>query len=116
MQNYIKARKTVKFLFWEIKTGELSYLYLDTKDYLANSLFYKRNIPVKVVDNFINKKEKYIFLLCRVKSKYEKQVEEALEELKKKMSLCGYLDYEEKCKEIITKINETRKKNGKTTM
>lgn len=116
MQNYIKARKTVKFLFWKIKTRKLSYLYLDSEDYLADSLFYKRNVPVKFISNFINKDEKYIFVLCIIKSKYEKQAEEVFEELKRKMDSCGYLDYEEKCKEIIEKINKMRGKNDKATM
>ena len=112
MKNYIKSNKTKKFLFFKIRKRKIVYLYLDSKEFLADSLFNKRNIKVDIVSHFVNNKEKYIFVLCEIKNKDEKQFEAVMEELKNKMALYGNVDYEEHCKRIMGKIKGLKEKKN----
>ena len=87
----------------------IGYMYFDLnvdEGYVADSLFYKRNIPVKFKDELAREDDKYRVIFCKVKRKYIKDFEEALEELKTKMELLGYLDYEEYCNNIIALLDE----------
>ena len=87
----------------------IGYMYFDLnvdEGQVADSLFYKRNIPIKFGDEFAKENDKYKAIFCKIKRKYMKDFEEALEELKNKMDLLGHLDYEEYCMNIINSINE----------
>ena len=70
-------------LYWTIEKFSLRFdyfMFFDVESYLADQLFIK-NVPA--------------FL-------------EALEELKKSMLICGYLDYEQSIDEFMTKIEKTK--------
>ena len=76
------------------------YGYFDVYNgdrYAADSLFYKRKIPVKFKGEWVNDDIKYVFVLCSVKRKDIVRFEEALREIPNKMLLSGYTDYEEWC-------------------
>ena len=47
---------------------------------------------------------KYCVVFCSVKKKYKEQIEAAFDELKHKMDLLGYLDYEDFCHEMLTVV------------
>ena len=88
----------------------LKYMYVDIDrnyDYVADSLFYKRRIPVTFKDEMVKPGDKYRIIFCKIKKKYQKQFEEALEELKSKMHLLGYNDYEEYCERLMNELDET---------
>jgi len=81
-----------------------NYAYIDlntTENYAVDSLFYKRQIPVKFGEEWSKDGDKYKFIFCKVRKKYKKDMEEAFEELKTKMLLIGNNDYEEYCNNII---------------
>ena len=85
------------------------YMYFDidaNEHYVADSLFYKRKIPVVFKDEMHRDGDKYKAIFCKVKRKYKDKFEEALEELKNKMSLLGYNDYEEYCQKILKEMDE----------
>ncbi len=82
------------------------YLYVDTRDYLADSLFYKREIPVRFLQTYDKPKDEYCIVYCSIRKKYKQQFEEALEELPNKMALCGHLGYDDYCKKFIDSIEE----------
>lgn len=85
------------------------YLYVDTKNYLADSLFYKREIPVRFLETYeaYNKDDdEYCIVYCYVSKKYKQRFEEALEELPNKMALYGHLGYDDYCKKFIDSIEE----------
>lgn len=87
----------------------IRYLYFDLnvdEDYVADSLFYKRDIPVKFKTELAKDGDKYRAIFCKVKRKYSKDFEEALQELKNKMALLGHLDYEEYCLNVINQLFE----------
>ena len=85
------------------------YMYFDLNrddNYIADSLFFKREIPVKFKDEMVRDGDKYRAIFCKVKRKHKDKFEEALEELKTKMSLLGHNDYEEYCYNVIKQIEE----------
>jgi hypothetical protein len=87
----------------------LHYAYIDTNDYLADSLFYKRKIPVRFKEEMVRNDTKYKVVFCKIQKKYKKPFEEALEELTTKMCLFGHNDYEEFCKGLINEIEAEEK-------
>ena len=91
------------------KTGNwfrCKYIYMDTEDYLADSLFYKREIPMRFKGTLSRKDDEYCIVYCSFPKKYETSFLEAMEELKNKMMLLGHLDYESYCEEVIGILEE----------
>ena len=87
------------------------YMYFDIntdQDYVADSLFYKREIPVKWGDEMVKDGDKYKAIFCKVRRKHAVKFEEAMEELKTKMSLLGHNDYEDFCCGLIKKLEELK--------
>ena len=80
------------------------YMYVDCKNYLADDLFIKNKITVKFEGDFTKDDSDYIFVYCKVKKKDHDKFIETLGELKNKMLIMGYSDYESFCKKQINKI------------
>ena len=86
---------------------KLAYAYIDINvdsDYIADSLFYKRHIPVRFKDEMAREGDNYRIIFCRIPRKYRAAFEEALEEIKTKMILLGHNDYEEYCKNLFAEM------------
>ena len=89
----------------------LLYMYIDLnvdENYVADSLFYKRDIPVKFKDEWSKDEDKYRVIFCKVRKKYKAKFEEALEELKNKMALLGHIDYEDYCNDLFNQMKEAK--------
>lgn len=87
------------------------YMYFDIdtdNHYIADSLFYKRKIPVIFRDEMNKPGDKYRAIFCKVKRKYKDDFEKALEELKTKMELLGHLDYQQYCEKVIKELDEAK--------
>ena len=85
----------------------LNYAYVDLNadsGYVADSLFYRRKIPVRFREELARDGDKYRFIFCKIKKQHKKTFEEALEELKNKMCLLGHTDYEEYCDHMMKEI------------
>ena len=85
------------------------YLYVDlnvNSGYVADSLFYKRKIPVTFKDEMVKEGDKYRVIFCKIPKKFCRAFEEALEELKTKMYLLGYNDYEDYSENLIRELKE----------
>jgi len=83
----------------------LGYMYFDIMiddHFLGDSIFYKNKIPVKFGETMTSDKYKYCVVFCSIKKKYKEQMEESFKELRHKMDLLGYLDYEDFCNEMLT--------------
>lgn len=91
--NYIKLRSWRPF--------SCQYVFLDTKEYLADRLFISHKIPVRFGSEYVNKKSKYVVIFCRIRKWNEEQFKEALAALPDKMLLMGYTDYADFCKELF---------------
>lgn len=84
----------------------IKYLYADTPNYVADSIFYKHKIPVKYGEEFVKDGEPYLLVTCKIRRKYRKEFEESFEEVKNKMILLGHIDYEDWWKDLVTKMLE----------
>lgn len=82
------------------------YGYVDTVDHMADSVFYRRQIPVKFGDEFVKDNEKYIFVMCKVKRKHIEEFEKALSEISNKMNLTGNTDYDAFCEKFMNEMQE----------
>ena len=80
------------------------YMYVDCKNYLADDLFIKNKITVKFEGDFTKDDSDYIFVYCKVKKKDYDKLIKTLGELKNKMLIMGYSDYESFCEKQINKI------------
>ena len=92
----------------------LRYAYVDlnvNSGYVADSLFYKRKIPVWVLDEAAKGGEKYRIIRCRILRKDKRQFEAALAEIPTKMSLLGHNDYDDYCDQLTKRINKDKETN-----
>ena len=80
------------------------YMYVDCKNYLADDLFIKNKITVNFKCDFTKDDSDYIFVYCKVKKKDHDKFIKTLGELKNKMLIMGYSDYESFCEKQINKI------------
>lgn len=87
----------------------IKYAYVDVNrdcDYLADALFFKREIPVYFKDEMVRAGDKYRVIFCSIKKKYQKKFEEALNELRNKMVICGFTDYDEYCENLKKELED----------
>lgn len=80
------------------------FCFIDTKEYLADALFIKHKVRVWFQKEAHKPDTDYVFIFCKVKKSDTNRFLESLEELKKKMILSGYSDYEFFCKEFHEKL------------
>ena len=92
IKNYFKIRK------WSMRYDY--YAFVDTADYLADSLFIKKRVRVRFGKEMKHPKEAYMVIFCKVLKKDTDRFLDALSELSNKMILCGHADYDAFCKEI----------------
>ena len=92
IKNYFKIRK--QSLLYDY------YAFVDTADYLADSLFIQKQVRVRFGKEMKHPKEDYMVIFCKVLKSDSARFLEALSELPNKMILCGHADYEAFCKEI----------------
>ena len=91
------------------KFNKISYMYVDlnvNSDYLADSLFYKREMPVQFKDEMVRDGDKYRMIFCKVRKKDKEKFEEAMKELVNKMNLLGHTDYLDYCLDLRKELDE----------
>ena len=80
------------------------FCFVDVKEYLADALFMKHKVRVWFRKEAQKPNNNYVFIFCKVKKGEEGKFLEALEELKNKMLLMGYLDYQKFCEDFFGKM------------
>ncbi len=88
-----------------------SFVYLDTEDYLADSLFINEKVKIKFRAHYERKGTKYIFIFASCSKKDWPRTEKALSNLGNKMLLFGHDDYESYLQFIKDKVKEERRKD-----
>lgn len=73
---------------------------------LANQLFIKHKIPMKFGKELQRSDSQYIIIYCDIKKKYEREFLIALSELRNRMLLLGYYDYDEYCESVLTLLGK----------
>ena len=82
------------------------FLYIDVKDYLADPIFINHQVRVKWTREFSHKNSPYLVIFCKVQKKDVEKFKTAMEDLEKKMLICGHKDYDKLAKEIIKDITK----------
>lgn len=97
--NYIKTRKD-GWLYSH-------YMYADLEKYVADNIFIKNKLRVDFGKEFVKEidGEKYIIVFCKFRKNKQDVFIQCMDELNKKMLLCGHTAYE-KIKEDIGMIME----------
>lgn len=108
MKNYINLGKP-RFGNWT------NYIYLDTDEYLAKSLFIRHLIHVRKEGIMARENEKYQLVILKVLKKDEQKFLQAMEELKGKMLLFGHRDYESHGGEMMDLIRDGIRKEARET-
>lgn len=98
MKNYVDIYSCIP---WVKK-----FMYIDTRDYLADALFAEKRIPMKFKGEFVKSGCKYIIVSASCPKKYWEVVLSALRELPDKMLLLGNTDYEDMCNTLMNMLRE----------
>ena len=108
MKNYIDLGKST-LGNWE------NYVYLDTDEYLARSLFVRHMIRVKVEHVMEREGEEYRLIGLKVLKKDEEMFRKAMEELKGKMLLFGHRDYDTRGGQLMDLTRAMIRKEARET-
>lgn len=76
------------------------YAYLDSKNYLANPIFHKNNINVKLKYQFEKENSDFVITVCSFKKKDFDKFEKSMIDLEKRILLSENTDYLSICKEL----------------
>lgn len=82
------------------------YAFIDVPANLADQLFIRHRVTVRFGKAMGRRDSEYKIVFCKVRKKDSERFLAALEELPRKMLICGHLDYEEYCDEIFEKLEK----------
>ncbi len=85
------------------------FAFVDTEEHLADGLFIQNCVTVHFGPEYINPQWPYRVILCRVRKKDANRAIAALNELPRKMLLCGHTNYIASCSEIWEMVAEKKK-------
>lgn len=101
-------------LYWKINRfsfGSLLFdyfLFFDTTPYLADQLFIRHKVRVWFDREYSRKGSPYLAIMCHVRKRDAAKFDEALEDLKKNMVVCGHPHYEEEINKSLDAIEEIK--------
>ena len=84
------------------------YMYIDHKDYLADSLLTQNHVSVRFGSEFSRDNSPYHIIICKVRKKDTAEFEKSMELLCNKMLLFGHNDYTEFCNSIMETLEQNR--------
>ena len=96
--NYIRFKQFS--LLWD------HYAFIDVPAYLADQLFIRHRVTVHFGEELHHPEAGYMIIFCKVRKKDSERFLDALSELPNKMLICGHLDYEDYCDDIIGRIEK----------
>lgn len=99
---------------WLLNRFSLKYGYaafMDTRDYLADQLFIKHQVPVKFMEEYAKPDSKYLMIFCRFPKRKEDAFCAALNELPNKMILLGNTDYQEQWDQLNNRKMQQKGEN-----
>ena len=78
-----------------------NYVYVDTKEHLADTLFIRNKVYVKFEREYAKEGTDYVIIFCRVRKKDISKILKSFEDLGNKMALLGHSDYNEFCENTL---------------
>jgi len=108
-----------KDLYLKLEKFSLRYayfLFFDTKEYLADPLFIRHQVRVWFEREYKKDGTPLLAICCHVKKKDVPAFLSALEDLKDKMVLCGYPEYEQNVRAMLDSLESAKgaKQNNET--
>lgn len=94
--NYIKCDD------WSLT--KYSYMFIDTKDYLADQIFINHKLMVYFGQEMVEPESGYYMIFCKIHKKDESIFLQCMGELRNKMLILGNTDYIDFCDEFIKKL------------
>lgn len=85
------------------------FMFFDTDEYLADTLFIRQRITVKFRGEYQAPDSAYIAIFCSVRKKDEDKFIEALRDLPDKMTLFGHTDFLSVCTSFFDQIKAKRR-------
>jgi len=95
-KNYIKF-ESLSFLYDH-------YAFVDVPQYYADQLFIKHEVTVRFGREYSHPEHPFIVIFCKVSKRDKERFLSALEELERKMILCGYPQYNQFCQGVLGKM------------
>lgn len=114
--NYLSQNGGEMMNYYECRNFGIKYkvfLYIDTKEYLADRIFLDHKVRVKWTRQFSHKNSPYLVIFCKVPKKDVARFKMAMSDLEKKMLIYGYTDYMDLSKSIIDEITEEGEFSGR---
>lgn len=84
------------------------YAFIDTRDYLADGIFLQHKVRVGFWKESAKVDSPYVLILCKVRKSDEGAFLAAMEDLPRKMLLCGHTDYLTFCGETWDLLRRPR--------
>ena len=84
------------------------YMYIDHKDYLADSLLTQNHVSVRFGSEFSRDNSPYRIIVCKVRKKDTAEFEKSMELLCNKMLLFEHSDYMGFCNNIMETLEQNR--------
>ena len=81
-------------------------MFVDCDRNFGEKLFYKNNIKVKFLGQFVNQETKYKYVVIKFPRFKKKLIADILSEIFTEMSIFNYTEYEEYCKEFQLLFND----------
>lgn len=100
-----------KDLYLKLEKFSLRYayfLFFDTKEYLADSLFIRHQVRVWFEREYEKDGTPLLAICCHVKKKDVPAFLSALEDLRDKMILCGYPEYEQDVRAMLDSLESAK--------
>lgn len=85
------------------------YVFVDTKDYLADQLFIQEKVRVWFGHEFVCPDSEYRAIFCKVRKRDEAAFLTALQKLPSKMLLLGHTDYLDFCNHFQELLDSSQK-------
>lgn len=94
--------KLNNFMIMEkIFPNRVQCMYIDHCDYIADKIFVENELRVKFGNEYGKDGEKYCYVFCKIKRNDVEKFIDCMKKLENKMLLMGYVDYTEKCNEMM---------------
>ena len=81
------------------------FMYCDV-DSLSLSLLNRHHVQIRYLGSYVKDDTPYSLVMCKVRKKDTERFAAAMRELPNKMYLCGHLEYEAFCEEIMKELAE----------
>lgn len=86
------------------------YFFFDTRPYLADQIFINHEVRVWFDQEYSREDTPYVAILCHVRKKDMPRFIAAMEDLKRKMVLCGHPDYVDRVGSYLDELESAKGK------